>query len=142
VPEPGAKTPEPESHIVERDLASGHERTLVSGRLGHLRPSPDGRYAVVRQNDPDGKWVAMRLVSLVDDRPATDLMRAEGNAALYFSFWSPDSRSVILQTPHNGQPTNWWVTLDGQPPKALSRFVGAAAVRPNGKTIAFAANDK
>jgi hypothetical protein len=142
MPDAGAKTPEPESHIVERDLASGHERTLLSGRLGHLRPSPSGRYAVVRQNDPSGKWVAMRLLPLVDDRPVTDLMRAEGNAALFFSFWSPDSRSVILQMPDNGRPTNWWVPLDGKPQKALSRFVGSAAVHPNGKTIAFAGNDK
>jgi len=142
MPDAGAKTPEPESHIVERDLAAGHERMLLSGHLGHLRPSPDGRYAVVRQNDPSGKWVAMRLLSLVDDRPVTDLMRAEGNATLFFSFWSPDSRSVILQMPDNGRPTNWWVPLDGKPQKALSRFVGSAAIHPNGKTIAFAGIDK
>ena len=84
----------------------------------------------------------MRLLSLVDDRPVTDLMRAEGNAALFFSFWSPDSRSVILQMPDNGRPTNWWVPLDGKPQKALSRFVGSAAIHPNGKTIAFAGIDK
>jgi Tol biopolymer transport system component len=142
MPDAGAKAPEPESHIVERDLASGHERTLLSGRLGHLRPSPDGRHAVVRQNDPSGQWVAIRLLPLVDDRPTPDLMRAEGNAALFFSFWSPDSRSVILQMPDSGRPTSWWVPLYGQPQKALSRFVGSAAVHPNGKTIAFAANDK
>lgn len=142
MPDAGAKTPEPQSHIVEHDLASGHERTLLSGRLGHLRPSPDGRYAVVRQNDPGGKWVAMRLLPLVEDRPATDLMRAEGNAALFFLFWSPDSRSVILQMPDHGRPTSWWVPLDGKPPKVLSRFVGSAAVHPNGKMVAFAAFDK
>jgi len=84
----------------------------------------------------------MRLLPLTDAQPVSDLMRAEGNAALFFSFWSLDSRSVILQMPDNGRPTSWWVSLDGQPQKALSRFVGSAAVHPNGKTIAFAANDK
>jgi len=83
----------------------------------------------------------MRLISLVDERPVTALMRAEGNAALYFSFWAPDSRSVILQLPENGRPTNWWVPLETKQPKALSRFVGSAAVHPNGKTIAFAGID-
>ena len=140
VPDPGAKTPEPQSHIIERELASGRERELLSGCLGHLRPSPDGRYAVVRQIDPDGKWAAMRLLPLIDARPATDLLRADGNAALFFSFWSPDSQTVILRMPDNGQPANWWIPLDGRPKKALSRFVGSAAVSPNGKTIAFTAN--
>jgi Tol biopolymer transport system component len=140
MPAAGAKTPEPDSRIIERDLASGHERDVLSGHLGHLRPSPDGRYAVVRQLDPAGKWVAMRLLPLANARPATDLMRADGNASLFFSFWAPDSRSVFLRMPENGQPTSWWVPLEGQQQKALSRFVGSAAVHPNGTTIAFAAN--
>ena len=89
-----------------------------------------------------GKWVAMRLLPLVDARPATDLMRAEGNTALFFSFWSPDNRSVILQMPDHGRATSWWVPLDGRPQKALSRFVGSAAVHPNRKTIAFSASDE
>src|SRR5205823_4832141 len=82
-PDAGAKTPEPQSRIIERDLISGHERELLFGRLGHLRPSPDGRYAVVRHVDPAGKWVAMRLLSLIDAQPVSDLMRADGNAALF-----------------------------------------------------------
>jgi hypothetical protein len=141
IPDVGAKTPEPQSRIIARDLASGHERELLSGRLGHMRPAPDGRYAVVRQDDPAGKWVAMRLLPLIDAQPVSDLMRAEGKAALFFSFWSPDSRSVLLQMPENGRPTNWWVPLTGRRHQALSRFVGSAAVHPNGKTIAFAVND-
>lgn len=141
VPESGAKTPEPQSRIIEHDLASGHERELLSGRLGHLRPSPDGRYALVRQIDPGGKWVAMRLLPLIDAQPVSDLMRAPGNAALFFSFWSRDSHSVVLQMPKNGQPTSWWVPLANRRPYALSRFIGAATVHPNGRTIAFAVND-
>jgi len=43
--------------------------------------------------------------------------------------------------PENGRPTSWWVPLAGRRPRALSRFVGAAAAHPNGKTIAFAVND-
>jgi hypothetical protein len=140
MPAAGAKTPEPDSRIIERDLSSGHERNVLSGHLGHLRPSPDGRYAVLRQLDAAGKWVAMRLLPLANARPATDLMRADGNASLFFSFWAPDSRSVVLRMPENGQPTSWWVPLEGQQQKALSRFVGSAAVHPNGTTIAFAAS--
>lgn len=141
IPDAGAKTPEPQSRIIARDLASGRERILLSGRLGHLRPSPDGRYAVVRQVDSAGQWVAMRLIPLIDAQPVSDLMRAEGNAALFFSFWSRDSHSVILQMPQGGRPTNWWVPLADRRQRPLPRFVGAAAVHPNGKTIAFIAND-
>jgi hypothetical protein len=141
VPDAGATTPEPRSRIIERDLSSGRERELVSGRLGHLRPSPDGRYAVVRQVDPAGKWVAMRLLALIDHQPVSDLMRADGNAGLFFSFWSRDSHSVVLQMPDHGRPTNWWVPLTGRGRRALARFVGAAVVHPNGKTIAFTAYD-
>ncbi|MDB4889560.1 MAG: hypothetical protein JWL61_1415 [Gemmatimonadetes bacterium] len=141
IPDAGAKTPEPQSRIIERDLASGHERNLLSGRLGHLRPSPDGRYAVVRQLDPARKWVAMRLLPLTAAQPVSDLMRAEGNAALFFSFWSRDSRSVVLQMPENGRPTNWWMSLADRRPHTLHVFVSAATVHPNGKTIAFTAID-
>ncbi len=142
LPDAGARTPEPQSRVIERDLASGRERELLSGRLGHLRPSPDGRYAVVRQVDAAGKWVAMRLLSLSDGQPVSDLMRAEGDAALFFSFWSRDSHSVVLQMPENGRPTNWWVPLADRQHHPLPSFVGAAAVHPNGKTIAFTANDR
>ena len=141
IPAAGAKTPEPESRIIERDLRTGHERDLLAGRLGHLRPSPNGRYAVVRQVDPAGTWVAMRLLPLGGTEPVSDLMRAEGNAALFFSFWSRDSRSVVLQMPENKRPTSWWVSLANGQRRALSRFVGAAVVHPDGKTIAFVAND-
>ncbi len=39
---------------------------------------------------------------------------------------------------NNGRPAGWSVPLAGRAQKALSRFIGPAAIHPNGKTIALA----
>jgi Tol biopolymer transport system component len=137
LPEPDAKTPEPNSRVIEHELVSGRERQVFAGHLGYLWQSPDGRFLAVRDDDPARRWVAMRLVSLIDSQPPKELMRLEAANGLFFSGWSPDSRSVLLQKAQNAR-TTWWVPIAGGPAKQLPRFVPDPAIHPDGTTIAFA----
>jgi len=136
LPDPDATRPYPLSKILVRDIQSSREQELLSGRLGPVTPSPDGRYLATSQIDGNRKTI--RLLSLQGNEPVRDLLHVEGS--LGFS-WGPDSRFLLVQKEQNGKNTSWWVPVDGGAPKQLSQYVGGAAISPDGKRIAFSASD-
>lgn len=142
LPDPGATRPMPLSRLVERDLASGAERELLRGRLGPVFLSPDGRHIAIARNDPAGKWRAVSLVSPAGVPSVRDLMRIDedlGPARFRFGAWAPDSQSVVIINAMSEQTAgeSWWVPIAGGQPRRMSQYVGAPALHPDGKRVAY-----
>jgi Tol biopolymer transport system component len=127
--------------VVERHLASGAERELLTGRIAFLSLSPDGRHVGVRRMDPEGKWVAVSVLPTTGEPIVRDLLRVEHPSGANFAAWSPDGRAVIVNRPGDGtQPDEtWWIPLDSRAPRKLDHFMGNIHVHPDGGRIAFQA---
>ena len=137
-------TPSTDSNLVEREIASGAERTIVSGRFAVFSVSPDGRSIALTlgANQGPGAIVQVR----VDTGEMQDLLRASGAERLapYVApQWTPDGRAVLV---HKRTPNELWlVPTTGSPARKLDLDVrewsfgpvGQFSVHPDGRRIAF-----
>ncbi|MCC6393507.1 MAG: PD40 domain-containing protein [Bryobacterales bacterium] len=145
---PGAR----ETAVVERDLASGHEKELFLNRfIGSVRLSPDGRNIAAGITDESTKSAAAVMIPVSGGEPR-ELMRVDEPTNLTgftgqlvgVAGWTPDSRSVLLRksSPAGRQSETWLVSLDGKQRKldldlGIGRRIPQIRLHPDGQQIAF-----
>ena len=130
--------------FVERDLRTGHERTLVEGDgtgLGWVNLSPAGDHLVTAGRDHASQSRSILLVS-TSNGAVRELMRVQDADALAVVMWAPDSRSVFVRKTVDGEHELWRIPLaEGNPrqlPVDISGMQGPFRVSPDGRQVAFA----
>ena len=122
--------------IVERDLASGKERDLLSRRefkATSVSVSPDGRDLACLSRDPSTDRWSLTIVPL-GGQPRELLPLSSGEQM--FTAWMPDGRSVIfgasagtvLMVPVGGRQTQQFI---------FNRNVRGLRVQPGGNKVLF-----
>jgi len=133
-------------NIVERDLASGSERTVATGDFQVFSISPDGS-SLVAPVLPSSGGLGSRVVQIVI---ATGEMRDVLNVAPAAEIppfiapqWTPDGKGVLVR---KRSPNELWlVPTTGAPPRKLDAdvrnwsfgAVGKFSLHPDGQRIAF-----
>ena len=114
-------------------------------RLGDLKPSPDGKWAVCTRQawDPETnkKTTNLWLVS-IDGKMLRQLTSAK-QVADNSPIWSPDGRSVAFLSNRSGSSQIWSIRVDGGEARQLTKFpvdVGNIQWSPAGTHLAFAAD--
>lgn len=132
--------------IVERDLASGAERTVVSGGFQVFSVSPDGRSIVAPIGDIGGSAAAAVVQIRVDNGEMRTLLRASASERFPMFIapqWTPDGRAVLVR---KRSPNELWlVPTMGDPPRKVEvdvrdwsfGGVGQISLHPDGRRIAF-----
>jgi Tol biopolymer transport system component len=149
---PGSVRPYFKAEFGVKDVVSGTERIVISGRaLDGLSGSPDGRYFATGSNDEATKTRALIRITIADGT-VRELMRVPIPAALERADapnpnplgvvgWSPDSRALLAQTQDVGKPTQLWsVDISGQrAPVRLSADWKGLGLRmhPDGRQVVF-----
>ncbi len=151
--------------FIERDLATGTERVVIRRRaLGGLNISPDGQYIATPSVDestnsrtyllvPVAGGEPRELMRMSSEVPAEDLLNGNKGVWLRNACWAPDSRSVlafkgrggVLQEPSSAEVELWQIPIDGSAPRridGLSPTDGGISVHPDGRRVAFTANEK
>jgi Tol biopolymer transport system component len=119
--------------IVERDVASGDERTIAEGQFRSMSLSPDGRLFAVTTAEK------LTLVPVAGGE-RRDLLTGpfRGNAQ-----WSPDGRSVIVSRMIDPQkPEGLLVPIDGSAPRPLDFDVAELRINPDGRSIVYTAGER
>ena len=132
--------------MIERDLASGTERTIVSGEFGVFSVSPDGR-SIAAPLGSLAPAAADRVVQIsIASGEIRDLVRAgasERFAPYIAPQWTPDGRAVLVRkrTPNE----LWLIPTTGEPARKLEIDVtdwsfgpiGQFSIHPDGRRLAF-----
>jgi len=130
--------------IVRRDLATGRERTIVSGAGGAItpRPSPDGKWlAFVRRVDTGSRLFVRSLATGAEraifarlDKDQQEAWSIFGPYAQYA--WLPDSAGLVVW----GEGRIWRVNLPAEPaqPPAGAPPASAPVLQPGHEIPFFA----
>jgi Tol biopolymer transport system component len=135
-----------EFSLVERDLASGVERTIARGPFVAFSVSPDGRFIAAHLADIE-PGIGYAVVEVrVDSGQMRDLLRAgpsERFAPYVAPQWTPDGQAVIVRkrTPNEV----WFVPTGGGAPRKLDvdgtgwslGWVGQFSIHPDGRRVAY-----
>jgi Tol biopolymer transport system component len=126
------------SVFVERDLASGNERTVFRGAGSATSLSPDGRLIAVI----DSNSVVLISVSTGERKELFRVKAPERTEGGPRTSWTPDGRNVIV---HVASDKTWSVLIapiDGGTPRRLELDqkvpISRISVHPDGRQIAFA----
>jgi Tol biopolymer transport system component len=135
--------------IVERNLASGHERVLVEtpGLSDECALSPNGRFVAYIVRNPTLKRVSLE-VAVLNGGERRELVTLQAGASL--GGWTPDSKSLVYSDSAPAAPLSngvrpptlatWVVSLDGGQSRRIEltdRLAQRVRVSPDGKQIAF-----
>jgi Tol biopolymer transport system component len=139
-PGPGRERDETRDAIVEIDLASRHERTIIRRAVfWDFWLAPDGERLVVRSWDfTTSTPVPLLLLVPVTGGPATELRRGQPDGGIGVWSWAPDSRSVYVT--ESGSVIR--VPLEGGAqatpvPLGLDESFGAPRLSPDGRHLTF-----
>ena len=134
--------------IVERDLTSGNERTIVSGELIRFGVSPDGRSLAATWGGLDTGNAREVVVIRVDSGEVRPILRAQRDDRIptYNRLpWTPDGQAVLMR--NRPSPTGgelWLVPTTGAPARLLDVDVkgwaisaaGVLSLHPDGSQLA------
>jgi len=142
----GAPAQSSDFNIIERDLASGAERLVMSGSFGVFSISPDGRSIVVPLGDIAAGSIDRVVQISVNSGEMRELLRVDSTeriASFIAPRWTPDGRAVLVR---KRSPNELWlVPTTGAPPRKLDvdvrdwslGGVGQISLHPDGRRIAF-----
>jgi Tol biopolymer transport system component len=130
--------------IVERDVASGAERTVVDGQYRAMTLSPDGSWFTVTRMDMEAAkrgeigTSAVMLVPVAGGEPR-ELFRG----VVLSPQWTPDAKSILVSKSINETVTElWFVPIDGSAPRKFEFTVsGPFRLSPDGRQIAYGVGD-
>ena len=147
--------------VRERDLASGSERVVFTGRPSSISVTPpDGRLGPISLS-PDGQWIASYRAEASGKSSVVVLIPVNGGEPLELLRvnrpewvnntsmpWTPDGRAILVRkmTSTGGETSDLWlVPIDGTMPRKLdfdvNRVVpyaqGKIRLHPDGRQIAF-----
>jgi Tol biopolymer transport system component len=139
-PGAGPKRDETRDAIVEIDLASRRERTIIRrAAFWDFWLAPDGERLVVRSWDfTTSTPVPVLLLVPVTGKPVTELRRAQPDGQIGVWNWAPDSRSVYVT--ESGSLIRVPIEGGGQAtpvPLGLDASFGAPRLSPDGRHLAF-----
>jgi hypothetical protein len=133
--------------LFARDLASGHERMVVSGARDWVytyRANRDGSLAYVRRRKhSDGEPV---LVVQSPSGTEQELVRGGTFDYLHSHDWSPDGKGILYTRAEGNQPYGLWLMpRQGGPPVDLgATFIrggildsNGLSLHPNGRVFAY-----
>lgn len=130
----------PGSRFVERDLASGTERTLY-GTGGPIYPtlSPDGRHLAGVIQDEQSRSSALVVWSVIGDKRKELLRTKERQSMSNYVSWTPDGSGVIVPVRRTGAYDPVVVPVAGGAPRTLDLEIGQLGLRvhPDGRQVAF-----
>jgi Tol biopolymer transport system component len=132
--------------LIERELTSGSERTLVSlvGLAGQtvMSPnccnspgfslSPDGRQLAYVTRERGGNQSALTVLTLGGGEPRELFRRDDPEGRMFAGAWTPDSQAIMS--------FGNLIPLDGGEPRRidlLRRDAGGLQFHPDGKRVAF-----
>ncbi len=153
--------------IYERDLTSGNERILVSGKtrandtvvvpdgcMGHISLSPDGQWIASYRSEASGQSAVVVLIP-VDGGEPRDLLRVNQPEWVNGTSrpWTPDGRGILVQKmtkPDGATSELWLVPIDGAAPRKLdfdaNRVMpyagGRIKLHPDGHQLVFVSGNK
>ena len=135
---PGTDNDETRDAIVEIDVASRRERTVIRrAAFWDFWLAPDGERLVVRSGDRATSTPVLLLVP-VTGGPATELRRGQPDGQIGVWSWAPDSRSVYVTA--SGSVIRVPIAAGGQAapvPLGLDESYGAPRLSPDGRHLAF-----
>lgn len=132
--------------LVDRDLATGGERTIARGGFGVFAVSPDGRYIAAPLDGLQGAAAKAVVEIRVDTGEMRDLLRAAPGERIppYAApRWTPEGSAIILR---KRSPNEMWlVPTAGGPPRKLDvdvhdwafGTIGQISIHPDGRRVAF-----
>ena len=137
--------------ILERALASGSERVVVTGRLAGFSVSPDGKTIAALTAPEQGPFSAgTGVVQIrVDTGETRSLFKVGQSESLpvYTGLpWTPDGRAVLgRKRSSNSENELWLVPTDGESPRKLDVDVrswmtgafGVISLHPDARRIAY-----
>lgn len=132
--------------MIERDLTSGAERTLLEGVNANLTGmpvlSPDGRYLqYVTANDATKEWTLSVLP--IAGGASRELLQVKQPQSLGTGSWTFDSQSIIFWSPtSSGSRGYQMIGLTGGNPRKIDVPEGSTNLRisPNGQQVVFDRN--
>jgi Tol biopolymer transport system component len=134
----------PPNAVVERNLASGSERTIIKGELATYTLSPDGKWLAVAHGSGS---VATDVVAVsVENGQAHVIYQSPANEGIppYVGLaWTPDSHAVLMRKRVPNEEL-WLVPITGEPPRKVDvdirgwAFgpVGSVSLHPDGRQLA------
>jgi Tol biopolymer transport system component len=133
----------PGSRFLERDLISGEERTLWSGREGPIYPSlsPDGRSFAGIVRSEDSKSSALVVIPLTGGEPRQLLRVNDARTLSNYVTWSRDGSCVIVPARAGAAYEPMVVPISGDEPRRLNLEIGQLGVKlhPDNRQLAFSA---
>ena len=137
---------EPPNSIIERDVASGVERTVIKGDFATFTLSPNGQsLAIARGHDAPG---AKEIVSVsIATGEATTLYRAQPGEGLPTHIgmpWTPDGQAILMRSYRNRQEL-WVLPIAGGSPRKIDIDikgwapgpVGTISLHPDGRQLVY-----
>jgi Tol biopolymer transport system component len=137
---------QPPNSIVERDVASGAERTVINGDFATFTLSPDGRsLAIARGHGAPGAREIVSVSAATGD--ATTLYRAQPGEGLPTHIglpWTPDGRAILMRTYRSRQEL-WLLPIAGDSPRKIDIDmkawapgpVGTISLHPDGRQLVY-----
>lgn len=122
--------------IVERDLTSNRERTIVTGEFARFAVSPDGRLLAAAWGGVGTGSAHAIVVIRADTGEVRELLRSDGDDDLgpYVGVrWAPDGSALLVRRRirrFGGEL--WLVPTTGDTPRKLDADVKGWATGPNG----------
>jgi len=137
----------PDATIVRTNLASGTTTTarIPPGRRGAWAASPDGRLVATMQRDPNGRDMALTIVTIDTGEARTRLLPTRSQQMLT---WTLDSRRVLIS---EGSPLQWRIVVvdpaSSEEPKPTgivfaAQGLSGMSLNPNGTRLAVTMQDR
>jgi TolB protein len=129
--------------IVQRDLASGAEREVLSTPADNtsFRLSPDQHSVAYAARDNRDRSVL--VIPITGGEPRT-VFRSTDPDDIYPASWTPDGRGLLIVKVRAGTPTELWLApADGAQPRKIEGDIsswtwdGRVRLSPDGKQVTF-----
>ena len=141
--------PTPVARFIERDIATGREREIARGRLGHIVPSPDGKWIATAAADSATRETRVLLLP-VEGGVTRTIMQAPsaGGFAVAPVAWTRDGKALIISKVSPTAPESsdlWVVAVGGGEPRKLDVVLperSAISLHPDGRQLAFNSRDR
>lgn len=135
----------PPNSLVERNLTTGAERTIITGDFATFTVSPDGRsFAIARGNVLTGaaKEVVLVAADTGEVRQVYRVPQGERVGSYMGMPFTPDGQGILMR---KGVPEElWFVPTDGGPARKIEAPIagwtfgtaGAPSLHPDGRQLA------